>query len=233
VSHTSGETFSISSTSFDGCVSSTNGGALFLSFSSLSASVLDCRFLNCSAGSSYGGAIYFYGFDFGALRCLFHRCSADEGSACFLQNSFYSSSETSLTSLAEVLGDGNTGAYVIFELHGTPGFWARFERANITGNSVTSGLCALGIGNSRNVTFQLCDTRLNTGPSCFGFRNVANIAIRCLSVRSNDCTRSGGTTGLFYSESDVTISDSAIVENTVNYLTVGESSTVIFSRCHF
>jgi hypothetical protein len=191
---------------------------LSLSYDSLSASILDCTFLNCSAGSSRGGGISFSGSDFTALRCLFRHCSAYVGSACYLENTFYTSSGSSLTSLADVSGDGNTGTYSIFELFSpVVGFWAQFKRSNITGNSVTAGLCALWIRESENATVQLCDARLNTGPSCFGFRSDRNTFIRCLSVCRNNCTiKSDSYNGLFFSGSILTISDSVILENTVN-----------------
>jgi hypothetical protein len=89
------------------------------------------------------------------------------------------------------------------------------------GNSVTTSQCALWIDGSHNATFQLCDTRLNTGPGCFGFRNVANID-HSLSVGAFQRLHPIGriTTGLFYSESDVTISDSAIFGEQRDFLKV-------------
>jgi hypothetical protein len=120
-----------------------------------------------------------------------------------------------------------------FNLYGaTVGYWSRFELSNMTGNSGMTSACTLWIANSGNVTVQLCDFRLNSGPSCLGFGPVANASIRCLSVPENNCTRSEAFNGLFHSASAVTIADSIIVGNTMNYLTGGDS-TVTFLSCHF
>jgi hypothetical protein len=81
------------------------------------------------------------------------------------------------------------------------------------------------------IAIELCHAHANTGRNCFFFSYPGLSSIRCVSLRSNNCSVSGWYPGLFWTTDPLTVEDSVIAENTGTYLT-GES-VVTFTRCHF
>jgi hypothetical protein len=219
---------------FDGCHSTSNGGAIYLAISSLSADIISCTFLNCSSDGG-GGAIYFSGFHLSILQSSTFSCvAAQEGTSLY---AYYATSPATFqfSDGASVGGSSQSGTFCFFAGSST-GSESSIERANVTGNTVSTYGAAVYFNQSDTVRFQFCEIRSNEGSNCICFSSYQTDLIRCLSIRSNIADDRDTTyQGLFFAYKSMTISESVIAGNNASLLVHGwdDSELVTFSNCHF
>jgi hypothetical protein len=192
-----------------------------------------CTFLDCSS-SGDGGAIYFYGFRLAVVWSSTFSCTAGTyGASLEAYPAGYLSCAVAFSDGASIGGSSQFAALDFFPSL-TAGSESVLERANVTGNSVTQAGAAAYFDECDGLRFQFCEIRSNTGSNCLLIRRLTTALIRCISVRSNTANGSSSRLGLFYVETALTISESAIAENDAPFLVHGSGSYLLtFFDCHF
>jgi hypothetical protein len=135
---------------YDGCTSSTSGGAVSLNAVNMFASITDCTFLSCV--TSIGGCgVYLSGGGLVVLRCQFSDCQATQGSGPAVDAYWQSSSSLREWNISETVTTrgfcGGANTWYLASLSWTTGADITFERSNLTNS--TSTLCGLAVTFSR------------------------------------------------------------------------------------
>jgi hypothetical protein len=210
---------------FDGCNSTSRGGAVSLSAASLEAAINACTFLNCRSDDA-GGAIYFDGFRLSVLWSSTFSCVAAWEGASLSAWGYASGAISSFSDGASVGGSCGENTFFLYAGSSSDGESA-VERANVTGNTVTQWAAAVCFNDASAFRFQFCEIWSNEGSNCILFGPHTTHLIRCISVRSNVADDRGASyRGLFFAAQSVTISDSAIAGNNATLLVQSENSSV-------
>jgi hypothetical protein len=227
---------SVSGLVFDGCTSTSSGGAVSLSSSTLSAMITNCRFSFCSTSGGNGGAIYFSGCGLEIQTCWIEDCSASlgaNGAVCaYLSPSSYAGNWTFENTLStRCSGAGNT-----WYMAGGSAVDVVFTRSNVTDNSVQAGSSSCYFSAGRLFRFDFCAILSNHGSEyCIylGSFSVSGEVIRCLSIRSND-GRGSSSSSVFSVSGTKTVNNSVIANHTnMGSGMLTGSGTLRFEKCFF
>jgi hypothetical protein len=217
----------ITDTVFDGCSSTTAGGAVSADITGIAA-IRSCNFISCSS-SSTGGAIYSKVGDLQIAACSILNCNSSVGTSSLY--SVYSSNG------GEATGCSVTGGHCTENTWNMEGYSSAKQTIvrgmNLTANTATYTGAAMRF-DLAELFFEFCEIRSNTGPCLFFIAaNVKSQLIGCLSIRSNQCLGEGLINqGLFRAKASIVISDSVICENSVLFHVHPDSGvTVTFNRC--
>jgi hypothetical protein len=217
---------------YDRCTSSANGGAVSLNAKDIFASITDCTFLSCVTSTAHGGWIHFHGGSLQVLRCDFSDSRSEpSGAGVFAE---WNISDT--TSIRGLSCYGNTWYF-----DGSSSSTAAdipFERSNLTNNTPTNCGSAVTFEYGHSLRFHFCQAVAHRGSNCWIFRGpFAPALIHCLAIRSNDCTATNSRrVGLFSIDYEITIWDSVITDNKVNFVVDSDSTssrTLTFQNSHF
>jgi hypothetical protein len=218
---------------FDGCSSSADGGAVYIDSISGTATIVDCAFLNCSTTKTSGGGgggLRLLAGESLLSRCSFVTCRSGDIAAC--------ASLEVLGALplncTEMTSIGATAQFYtfVFLSYSSESSASRFGDGNVS-ESRTSGCgSAMEFRGGDSLIFEFYEIQWNTGVNCILFDCETVLRTRCLGVRWNVCSGSEAFAGLFSAQTALTIEDSVISGNIVNYF-VDSRFTVTFLNCHF
>jgi hypothetical protein len=228
--------YSFVETQFFGCTSDTNGGAMFISKSGVCASLTVCCVWNCSALN--GGGLYFCVRTVVVVDSQFVTGIASiHGSSIWI--SIYDRTVVSWTGLSITRGSAWAGAIVVTGRSSAlgPSGALALDRSNLTDNFVMEWAFAGFFSFLIHLNFEYCVIESNHGTNGLLFEKIEKTSIRCLAIRSSRCVGTSSHIGLFAisrwlgSNESITILDSVIVDNSVDYL-VGSSGFILIN-CHF
>jgi hypothetical protein len=233
----------VSNCLFNGCSSSSNGGALCCSTSVTYLLVESSSFFSCKTSGSYGGAIYFSNTNSG--ECVLHKtcgndcCSTSSSygqcARIYVKNTASSKNYVNYSSITRCVNE-NSGSNTFLRLDYGRNY---VLSVNISMNKCGyfSGISCSPFVNSNSITSSLSYSsftdNIATGCDCIHFdSNNANYEIKCCNIlrNSQNSLNSDGTIRFW---GNTVIEDSCILENTATYtFNAGSSSyTVTLSNC--
>jgi hypothetical protein len=265
-SFTGTEAVELVNETFDGCQSASDGGAIFVDASSTAVTLVGCIFLNCSTpptSDSDGGAVYIssssivasiiacvfvecFVRDHGAglyliagaaeiARCLFSGCRTTEGSGPSAWSEISGSGALLCSDNACTLASAWGNSWAILSSASCP--LTQFVRANVTACRLEEHGCGVAFSTANNTVFEFVEIRENSGTNCIIFMGGSVSSFRCLSMRSNNCSRASPknpdlSQSVFFISVSFTIADSLFAGNTApNFIIT--AATVQFKNCHF
>jgi hypothetical protein len=231
----------VSNCLFNGCSSSSNGGALYCSSSVTYLLVESSSFFSCKTSSGNGGAIYFSNTNSG--ECVFHKicgndCSGGSHSQfvrIYVKNAASSKNYVNYSSIVRCVTENSGISYTLCLDNGK----ICCPSVNISMNKCGyySGISCAPFTDSRSVTCSFSYTsftdNIAIGHICIHFNsNNAKFEIKCCNILRNaqDSLSSCGTIRFW---GNTVIEDSCILENTATYTfnPASSSYTVTLLNC--
>jgi hypothetical protein len=234
----------VSNCLFNGCSSSSDGGALYCSTSVTYLLVESSSFLSCKTSSRYGGAIYFSN---SGGECVLHKvCGNDchstytSGSSngqfayIYVKDTASSKNYVNYSSVVRCVNDISTSWYTLRIYNGN----VCFPSVNVSMNKCAyrSGIYVTSFTDSNSVTCSFLYTSFTDNIAsqynciCFARSGPKYETKYCNILRNSQVSSSDGT---IYSNGNLLIADSCILENTASYIFYHGSSsyTTTLSNC--
>jgi hypothetical protein len=154
----------ISSATFYGRISPVKGGAVLITSSSFSASIIDCTFTACQVSDS-GGAVFAFAAGVSILRCFFSCCADQTDAGCA-----WAECPAGLLSCNEAASTASTTPQALWYLEGAtlPGS-AALRAFNVTDSRAILWACGVLFDSGANFSVAFCEFRNNTAQSLLVF----------------------------------------------------------------
>jgi hypothetical protein len=229
----------VSNCLFNGCSSSSNGGALYCS-SVTYLLVESSSFFSCNT-SSDNGAIYFQNTNSG--ECVLHKVCGND--CCSTTNSYYQFSDICVKNSASSKNYINSSSIVrcVNEYSSAwCNLYLRYGKVCCQSVNMSMNKCAYQSTISYyhstdsnsicSLSYSSFTDNSATGYTCIYLENGAmKYQMKCCNILRN--THSSSSNGIIRFRGNVMIEDSCILENNANYIfyTYSSSYTVTLSKC--
>jgi hypothetical protein len=170
----------ISGVTFQVCTAASFGGAIEIRRNVLDVTVVGCTFVYCYVTTT-SLRVYIVAHDvlFFCCSVVDCRCAGYQRSGYVSGNSFFFSETITTRSVA--VKEQNWAVTSSSTLKNQfPVFTSASRDAPWYGSGVHFSI-------ARNLVFEFCEIRENTGQNCIYFGTITESSIRCLSLRSNSC----------------------------------------------
>jgi hypothetical protein len=234
----------VSNCLFNGCTSTSNGGALSCTSSVQCLLVESTSFFSCSTSGQYGGAIYFYNTNSG--ECVLHKvcgndCISTYTSASYgqfaninVRNTISNKNYFSYSSVSRCVGQSTNHRYTLHLYNGK--IYCPSVNSSMNKCYYHTGILCASCSDSSYVTFTLIYSTItdNVATICTcvcQYRTAAKGEIKCCNILRN---KQGSPTseGTIRFDGHSTVKDSCILMNNATYTFYAWSSYIItVSNC--